>query len=65
MCLVEGFAGESESAEQQATKVMEGLRWFRAASGHGHAQARYELGVCLYVGSVIEDDEPAACELFR
>jgi len=57
MCLIEDIAGRDDE---------EGVRLLRAACARGSAQAYYELGTLLLVGSAgLDEDEPAAFECFR
>jgi TPR repeat protein len=57
ICLIEDIAGRDDE---------EGVRLLREACARGSAQAYYELGTLLLVGSAgLDEDEPAAFECFR
>lgn len=44
----------------------EGITWLRMASEKGSAQGHFELGMLVYMGGAgLEEDEPAAFELFK
>jgi TPR repeat protein len=65
-CLIDGFVEDTEETEAEVdTRVAQGLQMLERASSLGSPQGLYELGVCYYNGSVVEEDENRACELFR
>ena len=63
ICLVDGFDGDFESAEQEAARGAAGVGYLLQAAARGSAQGCYELGVCFYIGNVVPEDEARACAL--